>query len=354
VIVFNKKWLISILIIVGVGGFLVWRYGSHNFNLPMRGITTNTSVLLDDQGQIITNNNDQNNAMKREIMITNGIRHIISLEEIKEGGPPKDGIPSIDDPKFVSINQANEFLDDAEPGIALSLQGENRFYPYQIMVWHEIVNDKINGQPILVTYCPLCLSGIVFDPLVAGERVAFGTSGKLWQSNLLMYDRKTESLYSQILGEAVVGEMTGNKLKVLPSDQIRYGDWKRINPTGQVLSRETGFVRSYGQDPYGNYYTTPGSIFKVRASDDRLADKDFVLGVVIEGQAKAYYPPAIKAKGEIEDNFAGKTIIAKYESDIDAVRLFEKDGSGKLTRINPFGNFWFSWVAAHPDTDLYK
>jgi len=289
----------------------------------------------------------------KEIMVTNGVKHSVDLDEILGGGPPKDGIPSIDDPKFVSIQEA-DFINDEEPGIAISLNNIDRFYPFQILVWHEIVNDTFGNQRVLVTYCPLCLSGIVFDPLVNGERVEFGTSGKLWQSNLVMYDRKTDSYWSQILGEAIVGELTGTQLKVLPSDMIRFGDWKKINPNGQVLSRDTGATRFYGRDPYGDYYTTSGTFFPVRNSDDRLEDKDFVLGIVINGKAKAYYPPAIKDKGEITDTFEGKTIVAQYEADIDVVRLFEKKDDGTLERINPFPNFWFSWVAAHPDTELYK
>ncbi len=269
------------------------------------------------------------------------------------------------------MNEAT-FITDNDPGLAVSLNGLDRFYPFQILVWHEIVNDTFPStgsgqadQRVLVTYCPLCLSGIVFDPVVptsagatAGkqdERVEFGTSGKLWNSNLVMYDRKTDSLWSQILGEAIVGEMTGTKLAILPSDQVRFGDWKKLHPQGQVLSRDTGATRFYGQDPYGDYYTDNSAIsFPVKTRDDRLENKDFVLGLVINGKAKAYFPPAIKAKGEVTDTFAGKTIVARYERDIDAVRLFEKKADSTLERINPFSSFWFSWVAAHPDTELYK
>lgn len=296
-------------------------------------------------------------------MKTSEVKHSVPLNEIIGGGPPRDGIPSIDNPKFVSVSEAT-FLSDEEPGLAVSLTGVDRFYPFQIMVWHEIVNDTFNGQRVLVTYCPLCLSGIVFDPVVAGERVEFGTSGKLWQSNLVMYDRKTESLWSQILGEAIVGEMTGTKLTVLPSDQIRFGDWKKLHPQGQVLSRDTGATRFYGRDPYGDYYTDNADVgFGVKTRDDRLENKDFVLGLVIDPTspeasrgkvAKAYHVEAVKRAGEVTDQFAGKTIVARYEEDIDAVRLFEKKADGTLERMNPFSAFWFSWVAAHPNTELWK
>ncbi len=346
------------LTLIGLASFIVsQRFSKDNFSLTIRdGEVADGSEQFSEQD--LNRNDYQKSAANpiaaKEIMITNGVKHSVPLDEILGGGPPKDGIPSIDNPKFISLSEATVLLSDTEPGIALSMGGISRFYPFQILVWHEIVNDTINDQRVLVTYCPLCLSGIVFDPLVKGERVEFGTSGKLWNSNLVMYDRKTDSLWSQILGEAIVGDMTGAKLAALPSDMMRYGDFKKTYPSGEVLSRDTGATRFYGQDPYGDYYTTPGTYFPVGNKDERLGDKDFVLGIVVNGKAKAYLPEAIKRVGEITDQFEGKTIVARYEKDIDAMRLFEKQPDGALTRINPFPSFWFSWAAAHPDTELYK
>lgn len=358
-----KTSVIILSIFIAIAGFFVWqRFFRNDFNLPRGGNATKETIAIKD-GEVINSDkilNAQLPVLTKEIMVTDGVKHSVPLNEILGGGPPKDGIPSIDNPKFVSVSEASKLLRDNEPGIAISIDGATRFYPFQILVWHEIVNDTINGRRVLVTYCPLCLSGIIFDPIVNGERVEFGTSGKLWNSNLVMYDRKTESLWSQILGEAIVGEMTGTQLKVLPSDMIRYGDFKKQNPDGTVLSRDTGTTRFYGQDPYGDYYTTPGTYFPVGKKDDRLNDKDFILGIVVNGKAKAYWPEAVKKAGEVEDNFEGKTIIARYEKEIDAVRLFFAQGGSasggekKLERINPFGAFWFSWVAAHPDTELFK
>lgn len=290
----------------------------------------------------------------RTIQITKNQKHSIPLNEIVSGGPPKDGIPSIDKPRFVSVNETNKYLKDDEPGLALTLNSINRFYPFQILVWHEIVNDTINGQRVLITYCPLCFTGIVFDSTVGGEQVEFGVSGKLWNSNLLMYDRKTDSLWSQVLGEAVVGEMTGTKLAVLPSDIVKYGEWKKLHPNGQVLSRDTGLTRSYGNDPYGDYYTTPGTYFPLRHKDDRLPEKAFVLGLVIDDKAKAYSAEVVKQVKEVRDSFQERTIIARYEEDIDAVRLYEEKSDGILERLAPVGAFWFSWAAAHPGTEVYK
>ena len=353
--------------------------GSASGGNLLRGGGTKTETIAISNGETEGNTSFSTNGFDRlttkEIMITDGVKHSVPLSEIIGGGPPKDGIPSIDNPKFISVAEASKVLNDREPGIALSVNGVDRFYPFQILVWHEIVNDQFpdgsgGSRRVLITYCPLCLSGIVFDPLVPapsgvegggepfgeaqGERVEFGTSGKLWNSNLVMYDRKTDSLWSQILGEAIVGSRTGTRLEVLPSDQIRFGDWRKLHPEAQVLSRDTGATRFYGQDPYGDYYTTPGTYFPVGKRDDRLNDKDFILGIVINGKAKAYWPEAVKKLGEVEDRFENKTIIVQYEKDIDAVRLFEKKSDGTLERINPFGSFWFSWVAAHPDTELLK
>ena len=343
----NQRTTVMVLAIVALAMTLIVgrNFFKNDFPPPQNGETKKETITVDTGNQSFST---------KEIMATDGVKHSVSLNEIIGGGPPKDGIPSIDNPKFVSLSEAGKFLDDKEPGISLEMDGAKRFYPFQILVWHEIVNDTINGKRVLVTYCPLCLSGIVFDPVVNGERVEFGTSGKLWNSNLVMYDRKTESLWSQILGEAIVGDMTGTKLTVLPSDMVRFGDFKKQYPQGTVLSRDTGATRFYGQDPYGDYYTTPGTYFPVDNKDDRLGDKDFVLGIVVNGKAKAYWPEAIKKLGELEDRFENKTIVARYEKEIDAVRLFEKKSDGVLERISPFGAFWFSWVASHPKTELLK
>ena len=292
----------------------------------------------------------------RPVQITKGVKHTVPLKEIRGGGPEKDGIPSIDNPKFVSIDNAN-FISDEEPGIAVSKNGIDRFYPFQVMVWHEIVNDVFGEDRVLVTYCPLCFSGIVFDPLVQGERVEFGTSGKLWQSNLVMYDRKTDSYWSQVLGEAIRGPLAGEKLLVLPSDMTKFGVWKKKHPTGEVLSKDTGIQRLYGYDPYGSqgYYTDHDQIIvPVSRKDDRLPNKTLILGVVIDGQAKAYNPASIKKVGEYVDDFAGKKLVVRYVEDEDVVRVFERSASGSLTRLQPFPSYWFAWGAAHPNTDVYE
>lgn len=338
---FNRSTFGLLTILVLSGAFFLYQQNQakNDFKLPSGK----------NESQTINVGNKE-----KEIKITEGLKHSVPLNEIIGGGPPKDGIPSIDKPKFIPTEEAGKFLSDKELGVAIEIKNKKRFYPFQILVWHEIVNDQIDGERILVTYCPLCFSGIVFDPVVKGERVEFGTSGKLWNSNLVMYDRKTDSLWSQILGESIVGEATGTKLRVLPSDIIRLGDWKKVAVSGEVLSKETGLSKPYGQDPYGDYYTTSGTIFPVKNKDSRLSEKDFVLGVLIEGKAKAYLPQSVKNVGLVEDKFASKNLVIRYEKEIDAVRIFEKKNDDSLERVNPFYSYWFSWVSAHPETELYK
>lgn len=283
----------------------------------------------------------------REVVTTDGVLHSIPLNEILSGGPPKDGIPSIDSPKFISAVEAN-FLDDADVGLGLSLNGEDRFYPYQILVWHEIVNDQVGDTPVLVTYCPLCATGIVFERRVRGEVQEFGVSGRLWQSNLLMYNRADdESLWSQVLGEAVVGAHTGDRLPIVRSSTVRFGDWVKEHPNTKVLSRDTGTVRLYGQDPYGDYYTSESVSFGATFRDERLHPKAFVLGVELDGSFKAYHKDALP-EGEITDTVNRKEIVIRKNS-IGEVEM-EVDG----VELPYTGSFWFSWLAVHEDTELYK
>lgn len=292
---------------------------------------------------------------EKQVLTTDSVKHTVPLDEIIGGGPPKDGIPSIDNPVFANITEAEDFLGDLEPGIAYSSGDTHRFYPFQILVWHEIVNDHVNGKRILVTYCPLCLTATVFDPIVDDDRVEFGTSGKLWQSNLVMYDRKTDTYWSQVLGEAIKGELAGTKLPILPSDMMRFGDWKKQFPNGEVLSTQTGTTRFYGSNPYGDYFDVQDfSLFMVGNTDSALPNEAFVFGVEIDGKAKAYNIESIKTAGQVTDTFNGTTFTLTYDPNLDVVRMEKALPDGTQERVNPISGFWFSWVAAHPDTEVYK
>lgn len=336
--------IILILFTIILSGYFIFNSRGEEVVIP-KGETTKEIITI-FMGEEIT---------EKEIFVTDGVKHSVPLDEILSGGPPKDGIPPIDDPKFISVLEAGKDLKDDEPGISFSRGGVDRFYPYQILVWHEMINDTIEGERILITYCPLCLSGFVFDPIVNGDRVEFGTSGKLWKSNLVMYDRKTDSLWSQVLGESIMGEMTGTKLPLLPSDQILFGEWKKKFPEGEVLSRDTGATRFYGSNPYGDYFSvTQLSRSLVDIKDDRLSDDTFVFGIVSGAKAKAYDVAIIRERGEVEDTFAGDTFVLKHDKELDVVRMWKKLPSGELERVNPFSTFWFSWAVVHPNTELYK
>jgi hypothetical protein len=168
-----------------------------------------------------------------------------------------------------------------------------------------------------------------------------------------MYDRKTDSLWSQVLGESIKGEMAGTKLEKIPSTIVKFGNWKQEHPQGQVLSKDTDFSRDYNNSPYENYHQTEAVYFPTKSKDGRLDKKELILGIIINGKAKAYYPPAIKEEGKIAEEFQDKTIVAKYDKKLDSVKLFERKNE-ELERLPATSAYWFSWSSAYPDTELYK
>ena len=320
------------------------------------------------------------------MMETDGVKHLIPLDRIKGGGPPKDGIPSIDNPKFAEI-QDSRFMSDSDTVIGLEINGEAKAYPIFILVWHEIVNDKVGNTPVSVTYCPLCYTNQVFERIIDGQEVEFGTSGKLYNSNLLMYDRYTESYWSQALGMAVKGELSGYQLNLVPFDVITWGDWKKLHPDTLVLTTDTGHIRSYATDPYGNYYTEPRIMFPVEHSDDRLFPKEIIIGFNQDGIYKAYKQNDIESNVVIND-LIGETPVILVSLFSENSRAFERivndvqldfvfddgkildvqtnsewnyDGlaiSGEskglqLERLPIEPGFWFEWVAFHPETIVF-
>lgn len=187
----------------------------------------------------------------------------VPLSEIVSGGPPKDGIPPIDEPKFESAEEAAEWLEPRDPLMVVSLGDEVKAYPLGILIWHEIVNDVVGGVPVAVTFCPLCNTALVFDRRLDGRTLDFGTTGRLRQSDLVMYDRQTESWWQQAVGEAIVGELTGRKLELVPANTLGWERVRRLYPNVRVLSRDTGFPSyassgRYGQNPYRGYDTGSG------------------------------------------------------------------------------------------------
>ncbi len=189
---------------------------------------------------------------KREWSKTDFSKTSIDFSEIRSGGPPKDGIPPVDEPTFSPVSQIKD-IKPTEPVVGLTIKGETRAYPLRILMWHEIVNDSVAGVPVTVTFCPLCNTAIVFDRRIAGRVLDFGTTGKLRYSDLVMYDRQTESWWQQALGEAIVGELTGTRLKMIPARIESFAKFKARAPRGKVLVPTSPGMRAYGANPYAGY-----------------------------------------------------------------------------------------------------
>lgn len=336
---------------------------------------------------------------------TNREKHSIDLNELMSGGPPKDGIPAIDQPKFVSASEASRWLKPQEPVISLVVGAEARAYPLQILMWHEIVNDQIANVPVTITFCPLCHSAIVFDRRVKGRLLSFGTSGMLRHSDLVMYDRETESLWQQFVGEAVVGDLTGTILEQLPAQIISFDQFSSAYPQGVVLSRETGYQRPYGRNPYAGYDEASQRPFLFRGRiDDRLPPKEKVVTITINREDKAYPYSLTRNLHVIHDDVGGKPVVifhsagavsALDQADMSASRqagstgvfdpringqkltfkfedgkfIDEETGStwdvagravegklkGKRLVALPHGDYFaFAWLAFKPKTQIYR
>jgi hypothetical protein len=237
---------------------------------------------------------------------TDTSKALVPLDEIISGGPPPDGIPAIDRPGFVSPAEAAAWMAVREPVLALEVKGDARAYPLQILMWHEIVNDVVGGLPVTVTFCPLCNSGIVFERTVGGATLDFGTSGKLYRSDLVMYDRQSHSLWSQMEGQAIVGTRAGTRLALVPANTLSFEDWRAAHPAGKVLSRETGHARSYGVNPYESYDRPQLQPFLFQGRPDpRRPPKERVVGVRRGEVTRAYPWPVLAQRGVVHDRLGG-------------------------------------------------
>ncbi len=327
---------------------------------------------------------------------------LVDLNDLRSGGPPPDGIPAIDEPTFLAPDQV-DFLSDDEPVLALEVDGEARAYPVQIMIWHEIVNDTVAGIPVTVSYCPLCNSALAYDRRVEDRVLDFGTSGLLYNSSLVMYDRQTESLWSHFTGEAVVGALTGIQLTFLPVATVSWADWRDANRDGLVLSRETGHERDYGVNPYPGYDDVDGSPFLFEGeADGRLAAMERIIGLRTDGDAVAVRLEAAAKKGVVAIDLDGRPVVVWLEPGtvsaldggaVDSGRevgasgafrprvrgrdlTFERTENGfvdeqtgstwdlfgeavsgplagaRLTPVTHVDTFWFAWAAFRPDSRI--
>jgi len=254
-------------------------------------------------------------------------QHSVPFEEIVSGGPSKDVIPAIDEPAFVGIARADEWLAAHEAVIVVQMGEEARAYPVQIMLWHEIVNDTVNGVPLAVTFCPLCNTAIVFERTVDGRVLDFGTTGRLRYSNLIMYDRQTESWWQQATGEAIVGELTGHRLVFRSAAIVSWGAFKAAHPEGRVLSRDTEHRRDYGRNPYPAYDRREEPLlYEGPETPDALPVMARVLGVGLNGpQAVAYAYPALRDLRVVNDTLGGRPVVVLWEpgtvSPLDGTRV---------------------------------
>jgi hypothetical protein len=335
---------------------------------------------------------------------TDTSKALVPLDEIISGGPPPDGIPAIDQPRFVSPDEASAWLVAKEPVLALGAKGDARAYPLQILMWHEIVNDVVGGLPVTVTFCPLCNSGIVFERVVNGATLDFGTSGKLYKSDLVMYDRQSHSLWSQMEGRAIVGTLAGTQLRLVPANTLSFEEWRSAHPAGKVLSRETGHMRSYGVNPYEAYDQPQLRPFLFHGRPDpRRPPKERVVGVKSGDVARAYPWPVIVERKVVHDRLGDVALVILYQpgalSALDAHEIkrsravgatavfsplvegralsfeaipegFRDRETGSIwnllgharkgalagRRLSPIPHvdaFWFAWAAFNPSTSIY-
>lgn len=271
----------------------------------------------------------------------------IPRDDIQRGGPPRDGIPALTDPATVEAHEAT-FLKAEDRVLGVTRGGEARAYPIAILNWHEVVNDRLGDVSIAVTYCPLCLTGMVFEAEQHGARTVFGVSGLLYNSDVLLYDRQTESLWSQLRMEAVTGARLGERLIWLPVQHTTWAAWRAAHPETDVLSLETGYQRDYTRDPYASYATSPAVMFPVGHQDARLAPKAWVLGGLLNGEAKAY-PLARLTDGAIQDVLGGQPVQVHYNESARSAWMTNPTGQ-QLPTVQAY---WFAWVAFYPETLVY-
>jgi hypothetical protein len=333
-------------------------------------------------------------------------KHSVPYSEILSGGPPKDGIPPIDEPQFIPANEADEWLDDREPVVFVQVNDEAKAYPIQILMWHEIVNDTLGGKPLIVSFCPLCNTAIALERTLDGQVLDFGTTGRLRFSNLIMYDRQTETWWQQATGDAIVGELTGKQLTFYPASIISWADFKNEYPDGSVLSRETGFPRDYGRNPYTGYDDINQSpfLFQGDPTPGQLPPMARVLTLDLNSETVAYPYDMLSVEHVVNDTVGSEPAVifwtegtasaldsssvaggrdvgsaAAFSRQLDDIVLDfsyddehirdEQTGStwnvfgqatqgelkGKqLTPLVSINHFWFSWAAFRPETRIYQ
>ena len=371
-------------------------------------MTTAPQASTNSEQSSVTPDPDYERALNAARLNTNGwdtdfSLHTVPYSQIKFV-IPRDNIPSIDAPKFVAPSEA-AWLKEVEPVVSLDIDGDARAYPLQILTWHEIVNDTVGGVPVSVTFCPLCNSAIAFDRRLDGEVLEFGVSGNLRNSDLIMYDRQTHSWWQQFTGEGIVGEYAGRTLEYIPASIVSFADFNQAHPDGKVLSRDTGFARQYGRNPYAGYDTYDGNPFMFTGDlDGRLLPVERVIAVSMDGVDVAF-PLSVLQEERVINYEVGERQIAVFHKfgtasaldasaiaesrDVGAAGVFDAVLDGQTLTFGAeddrivddqtgsawdiFGNatdgplagknlspivhgnhFWFAWAVFKPDTILYQ
>lgn len=267
---------------------------------------------------------------------------IIDTEEIASGGPPKDGIPALTYPVMETIWSANHWLNDHDQVLGIVINGKARAYPIRILNWHEIVNDRIDNTSVVITFCPLCGSGVAFH-----TNDQFGVSGLLYQSDVLLYDRKTESLWSQIMMQAVAGSRAGERLTPIPLQHMPWKSWRNQHPETMALSRRTGYSRDYDRNPYHGYDEVSDIYFPVRHLDTRLHPKTWVIGIEIGGKHVAWKVESLMVKGSHLHRWNNRKLLIEVKG--ENIRIINSDTGVEIPSIRLY---WFAWATFHPDTEL--
>ena len=276
----------------------------------------------------------------------------LPLDQVRSGGVRKDGIPAIDAPKFVAAGDAS-FMQDSDQVIGVARGDDAKAYPLKILDLHEAVNDRLDGLPIAVTYCPLCDSSVVFDRRVAEREIELGISGLLYNSNVLLFDRGQpgkESLWSQMMSRAVSGPSVKQPLRRLPLEVTSWAAWRQRYPQTSVLSDDTGHPRQYDRTVYARYFSSPRLMFRVNHQDQRLPAKTPVLGVTANGSAMAFAVDAYLAQPKLRTThqLAGKQFTIVGDSKGKSLRVEQADEG-----VDWVYAFWFAWSAFEPKTDLW-
>jgi hypothetical protein len=270
---------------------------------------------------------------------------LIPAKDIHRGGPPRDGIPALTDPRFVTASKSG--LTGRDRVLGVFLGGIAKAYPIRILNWHEIVNDALGGQRIAVTYCPLCGTAMVFASEAAGRRRSFGVSGLLYNSDVLLYDRESGSLWSQVMKQAVSGPVKGAPLQQIPARHTTWAKWRKEHPQTTVLSFNTGHRRDYERDPYAGYASNEAVFFPV-PDDARLPRKEWVLGLSVNGVSKAYV--LSDCPETFSDTFDKTQVVVHCDRAERSAYAVDSEG----TEYPSVQAYWFAWAAFHPDTEIVR